>query len=297
MKNSEIVHVVGYGWDENGISLRIRSWPNRGAVSSLKLQGKFRFRRTPERQCIGFHDFAQHVRLPCPEQAIAVKQQCNACIEREGFTVWLRSDGRLVPELKPAVRAYIEKDHVLYLACFGDATIKVGMAAEQRKFYRVWDQGPLAAYYVAKADGLTIRQLEVEVSQLGYTEFMRRGRKLELLTSGMSQTRAFSLLDTALQQIRQQLPHGYAELISTQPEPVPQPLGALAAREFRELEELKPTEQQIFEVDVMGASGSILVLDNGGIRAAMDLNELIGWVTELNPQGEVKREARQMGLF
>lgn len=297
MNDSQMVHMTGYGWEKNGISMRMRAWPSRTPLQPLMLQGKLRLQKTNEQQCIGYHDFAQQMRLPCPEQAIASKHQCSACIEREGFTVWLRCDGRTIPELKPAVRAYIEQEHILYLACFGDETVKVGMASEQRKFQRVWDQGPLAAYYIAKADGITIRQLEVEISQLGYTEFMRRSRKQELLTSKMTQAEAFARLDAAVQHIRQHLPHGYAELIFTQAEPVPYPEGALAARGFRELEQLLPAPQQIIEGNVVGASGSILVLDNGGIHAALDLHDLISWVVELNPSGEVKREARQIGLF
>ena len=204
----------------------------------------------------------------------------------------------MIPQLKPSVRAYIEQPHYLYLACFGDEVVKVGMASEERKHERLWEQGPLAAFYVATApDGITIRQLEVEVSRLGYTEFMRRSRKLELLKSDMTEERAVRRLHSALDRVRAQLPEDYATLLLRQPERVPTPALAADARRFRELDTLTPEENEIIEGELIGASGSIVVLHDRGIRSTVDLYDLVGYEVEFNPEGEAKKEARQIGLF
>ncbi|MCA9691768.1 MAG: DUF2797 domain-containing protein [Nannocystaceae bacterium] len=299
MTNPENRHVVGYGWRQDGIYLEVREQLGVGPAQQRPLTGALRLRKRARRVCAGFYDFETDTREPCPDHAVPErKTQCEACIEREGFAPWLRCDGRMLPPLKPAVRAYIETPHHLYLACFGDETVKVGMASEQRKHERLWDQGPLAAMYVAAADsGVLIRQLEVEVSRLGYTEFMRRSRKADLLTSEMREDEARRRLIHALDRIRRLLPDEYVSLLRADPELLPQPALAQQARRYRELDHLTPADDQILEGQLVGASGSILVLDDGGIRSAIDLYDLIGHEVEFNPEGVAHKEARQIGLF
>lgn len=299
MTTPEKLHVVGFGWQRDGIHLEVRDPGGAGALRNFPLEGTLRFKRLPNRLCSGWYDFEKGERATCPDNAIPErKSQCEACIEREGFAPWLRCDGRMIPQLKPSVRAYIEQPHYLYLACFGDETVKVGMASKERKFQRLWDQGPLAACYVAAApDGITIRQLEVEVSRLGYTEFMRRSRKVELLKSDMSEERAQRRLRSALDRARAQLDDDYGTLLFQEPEPVPRPSLAIDARRYRELDILEPKDDEIIEGELVGASGSILVLNDRGIRSTVDVYELVGYEVEFNPVGEAKKEARQIGLF
>ncbi len=290
-------HIVGYGWQQSGIFLKTRAWPVEAstAVERMPISGTLRLRRHSERLCAGWYDFATDKNHPCPDRNIPRKNQCDACIDREGFAPWLRCDGRMLPALKPAVRAYIDRPHKLYLACFGDDVVKVGMASDQRGHGRLWDQGPLAAYYIAEGDGISIRQLEVEASELGFTEFVRRSRKRDLLTSGMRREDALRRLDSALDRLRAQLP---PESLSLLRDPVELPIPALAqrARTFRELEPLKP-EDRIIEAEVVAAAGPTLVLNDGGFNVTLDVYDLIAHRVEFNPEGVVERKARQIGLF
>jgi hypothetical protein len=298
MTNPEQLHVVGFGWRAEGIHLEVRDGMNRGATRELELTGTLRFKKLERKVCTGWYDFAQGAKQTCPDNTESVrKSQCEGCIEREGFTPWLRCDGRMIPELKPSVREYIDQPHFLYLACFGDDTVKVGMTSKERKHQRLWDQGPLAAFYIATAaDGITVRQLEVEVSRLGYTEFMRRSRKLELLKSEMSADRASRRVRSSLDRIRGQLSEDDASLLFRDPELVPTPALATTARGHRDLDTIEPKAGEIIEGQLIGASGSVVVLDDG-VRSALDLYHLIGHEVEFNPVGEVKKEARQIGLF
>lgn len=293
----EKVLVVGYSWGEEGLSLEIRPWPE-GEVRLLPLSGRFRFRKTGERRCIGWHDFEHHLRMPCPDKAVPEKSSCPACFEREGFGPWLRSDGYDLPNLKPSVQRYIEQPHYLYLACFGDPTVKVGMAGEQRRYKRLWEQGPLAAAYVAYApDAVTIRRIEVQVSHLGYVESLRRSRKLELLTSGMNEAAARGRVMEAFKDVRARLPEEFRRHLFDEPRWAPRPPQAVKARDFLQLERLYPRPEQIVEGTVTAASGSILILDDKGVKQALDLADLESCVIELDPAGEARREVTQIGLF
>ena len=295
-------HFIGYFWQDGILSMRLRTWTKPGAAStdvlSMPLQGKLRFRVENDRRCTGYFDFESGERFACPDAATPEKKhQCEGCMDREGFVPWLRCDGREIPTLLPAVRAYVESPHYLYLASFGDENVKVGMASEKRKAARLDDQGPLAANYVAKGNGISIRQLEVEISRLGYTEFVRRSRKLKLLTEGCARSRAETMLDEALRHIRGQLSEEYARLLLDVPEPYAIPAMARDARGFNELDVLEPPPEKILDVEVIAGSGSIAIVNDGGIKSAIDLGELVGRVIHLNPDGEVQREARQIGLF
>ena len=299
-------HLTGYAWQAtsddpkqaSGFQLRVRSWPDLGEEQSISLAGKLRFRLAQIDRCTGYFDFEKSERFNCPESAPGQpKSQCERCQEREGFVPWMRCDGRDIPPLLPAVRAYVESPHYLYLANFGDDNVKVGMASEKRKANRLLDQGPLAAMYVAKGSGIAIRQLEVEVSRMGYTELMRRSRKIKLLTEGFERPRALELLHAAQGHVTKQADDEFASLWLAEPEPFICHPQAIAAREFAKLDTLEPKPEQIVDGEFKGASGSIAIMDEGGVMSALDFAELVGQVLEFNPAGEVQREAKQMGLF
>jgi len=290
-------HLVGYGWNSDRFVLRLRSWPNGDIVEEIDPQGFLRFRRLEERQCAGFYDFERKRRFTCPERTVSKKKQCEACLEREGFLAWMRSDGYDIPALKPAVRSYIEGEHFLYLACFGDETVKVGMASAARKTQRLLDQGPLSAIYVAKADGIAIRRLEVEVSQFGYSEFMRRSRKFKLLSEAMSVQDGHKLLAQSLRDIKMRVSEEFHSHFLAEPESFISPPAAVVARSFHRLEECDPSEGKIVEGEVVAASGSILILNDAGVRYGFDVGEWVSHVFEFDPKGKVEREAKQIGLF
>lgn len=291
-------HCIGYCWDNQRLCLRLRDWAQPDKVELLTISDDFRFRLTKTRRCIGHYNFETNERVVCPDDAtIDKKTQCEVCLEKEGFVPWMRCNGRDIPELLPAVRAYVDSPHYLYLACFGDSQVKVGMASAKRKQARLDDQGPLVAQYVAKGTGIEIRQLEVEISRLGYIELMRRSRKRKLLVEGELPTQARPRLATALSHIRGQLADEYLRLLLDTPEDYQAPPMAQEARSFSELETIELQPEKIYDVKVLAGSGSVAVVNDGGVRSTIECSELVGSVLELDPQGEVEREARQIGLF
>lgn len=291
-------HCIGYGWRNQTLFLRMRDWVRPEQTCEVEMTGALRFRLTPTRRCTGYFDFEKEQRFVCPDASdIEKKTQCEACLEREGFVPWMRCNGRDIPELLPAVRSYVDSPHYLYLACFGDAQVKVGMASKKRKQARLDDQGPLVAQYVATGTGIEIRQLEVEISRLGYIELMRRSRKRKLLVEGELPSAARPRLATALTHIRGQLSDEYLRMLLDTPEDYQSPPMANEARSFSELEHLELRPEKIYDVTVLAGSGSVAVVNDGGVRSTIECADLVGSVLELNPEGEVEREARQIGLF
>lgn len=298
MKLQGEYHCIGYCWQDQQLSLRLRHSERPEQTEQLSVSGTLRFRLTSTRRCTGYFDFDKSSRHVCPYAApIEKKSQCEKCVEQEGFVPWMRCNGRDIPELSPGVRAYVESPHYLYLACFGDAQVKVGMASKKRKQARLDDQGPLVAQYVATGSGIEIRQLEVEISRLGYIELMRRSRKRKLLVEGEPLDQARPRLATALSHIKGQLSPEYLRLLLDEPEDYQAPPMAREARAFSELEPLELEAGKIYDVSVLAGSGSIAVVNDGGVRSSIECSELVGTVLELDPKGQVEREARQIGLF
>jgi hypothetical protein len=69
-------------------------------------------------------------------------------------------------EITPEFRRHMEQPNYLYLARFGDGSIKVGTTTAQRKDRRLQEQGAWQAIFVAKTfDGFLVRTLEDLVTE------------------------------------------------------------------------------------------------------------------------------------
>ena len=90
-------------------------------------------------------------------------------------------------EIDTAVDAHLRQPNVLYLASFGDGSIKVGTSTTGRADQRLLEQGALQAAIVATAsDGIVVRQIEDLVTeQLGLPQSVGVGRKLKGLIAPM----------------------------------------------------------------------------------------------------------------
>jgi hypothetical protein len=141
------------------------------------------------RFCLGRYDFIDKTgirHVSCPNQLpAATGTQCLECAGRDEFRFAHHfHTGGFVPE---ALAHYMAQPHWIYVATFGDATSKVGTAADVRKQSRLDEQGALAATYVARvADGRVARVLEDKITavlNLGQTK--RRAAKVAALARQM----------------------------------------------------------------------------------------------------------------
>ena len=135
--------VVGFTWIDG--SVHLRSWAgDRSALGLRLLEGEVCFRVLAGKHCVGWND-GEGLRS-CPDRALATRgTACETCGSRDAFRPCMTCDGFRCPRLSVEMHTWCRQTHHLYLACFGDSTIKVGTASDARKSQRIIEQGPLAA--------------------------------------------------------------------------------------------------------------------------------------------------------
>lgn len=284
---------LGYGWREGQPFLRVRQLHD-DHVRLVPMAGRVRLQPLPERYCTDFYD-GQEGR-PCPEGTrLRRGAQCEACQLRDAFRPCMRCDGTRCPRLSPAMRRYCRQDHHLYLACFGDETIKVGTASHPRRTARVVEQGPLAAVRVARGEGPAIKRMERALSAGAFTETMRRDRKTQLLAGSMTEAEAFARVEAAAAELHEVLAPEHHPYLHA-PERVPAPALARASRSLS----VQPVALEVGAVldgEVVGAIGHVVfVRDGDGLVIAVDLGALKARVLELDPRAGPKPVV-QLGLF
>jgi hypothetical protein len=284
--------VTGFTWIDGGVQLKSFT----GAPLELKsraLDGRVCFRILPGRHCTGRYDGEA---VPCPDKAPATRgASCDACSARDAFRPCMTCDGFRCPRLSAEILTYCRQQHHLYLACFGDTTIKVGTASHPRRDQRIIEQGPLAAARIAAAAGPTIKQMEHLLVEAGFSETMRRARKTALFSGTMTAEEAMALVQTAAARVQDALPQSYHAHLHP-PEPVDQPPLARNSRGLP-LNELKVEDDRVIEGEVAGAVGHLLFVRDADGCFALDLGELKGRWIEWDPPGPRRRPMAQLGLF
>jgi hypothetical protein len=285
--------VVGFTWVPVGV--RLHAWTGDPlALQGRELTGTVCFRVLPGRFCTGWHD--GETRRPCPEGAPASRGSlCDTCFRRDAFGPCMRCDGFRCPRLSPEMTTWCRQTHHLYLACFGDDTIKVAAASDARQDQRVVEQGPLAAARVAAAEGPRIKQMEHLLAEAGFSETMRRARKTVLIQGAMTEDTARTLVLEAAEELTDVLPVEYHALLHP-PVLVPQPELARRSRRLT-VNELRVEDDRVVEGEVVGAVGHLVFVADSDGRFALDVGELKGRWIEWDPTGPRKRARAQLGLF
>jgi len=283
---------LGYGWDDEVPFLRVRNLHD-DAVRTLPMAGSVRLSVIGERRCTGYYDGAAG--HPCPEGArLRTGTMCAACQQRDAFRPCMMCDGSRCPPLSASMRRYCRQDHHLYLACFGDETLKVGTASHPRRRRRVVEQGPLAAARVARAEGPVIKRMERALSQGAFTETMRRSRKTALLQATMSVDEAEARVMEAAAELPRLLDPAYHGALYP-PQLVPQPQLAVRSRSLS-VQPLQLADDVVLAGEVVGGIGHVVFLrDDDGVFA-VDLGDLKARVLELDPRGG-RKPVVQLGLF
>lgn len=189
MTDTDLLACVGLDWtDTDAPSLRVasigRSDPARSAPL-LDTVLTYRADSSRGRYCCGWYDLSgttpRHVVCSAWTQ-LSKGRQCRACQYEEGFLTAHQSH-RGGTGMPAKVRAWLDQPHWLYLDIFADATIKVGTVADARRGTRLAEQGPVAAFYVARADnGTDIRKVESLIStEHKLPQAVQSGRKLRAL--------------------------------------------------------------------------------------------------------------------
>lgn len=191
----------GTRWDERGqwwYEL-IHGDGSTERVPGLGTRLAFRIRDTA-RYCLGYHGFGSFPgRRACPDSAQLVSgRQCPLCRVREGWAVVHTHRGP-ISALPEQIRAYVSQPHHLYIAYFGEGLAKVGTASAVRRHRRLYEQGALAARFIADSpDGMHVRELERVVSaQAGFRQAVGSAAKTRVLTKPLAPWAAVEAAVTA----------------------------------------------------------------------------------------------------
>lgn len=288
------LHVIGYAWGPERPELRLRTVFGE-PVEPMVLEGDVAL-GIGVRCCIGHR--AGDERVPCPtRRRIDKGRQCDACLAADTFAPCMRCDGSRCPPLHPAARRSCRSTHHLYLADFGGPVLKVGTAADARRDARLHDQGPIAALRVASGPGPQIKQIERFAStHTELVEAFRRSRKLALLRSRMQREEAIERLLDALADLRDAGPP-HEELFGM-PQQVRMP--ALAEQTRRRIDhqtELPVEEGRVVRGRVLGAIGSVVLLEQDGHQHLLELGDLVGHAIDPSPPDDLPPPVMQLGLF
>lgn len=128
-----------------------------------------------DRYCPGYSDNKGY--HPCETGQVLQHSNYDMCFECErknGF----KDAFFFGKEPNEFMKEYLSKKQFVYLAFFSPDIIKVGTAAESRKYLRLIEQDALIYAFIAESDGFNIQRLEHSISEkLGVTEFVRSSTK------------------------------------------------------------------------------------------------------------------------
>ena len=181
---------LGIDWSGKTPAARLALAGSSGPARLMPLNEPLRFRvlQPSIRYCAGWFDLNGHdgKHIVCDAwEKLRTGRQCATCQRREGFLVAHQGFQASLDQMPFNLRKYLSQPHRLYVDIFPDGSAKVGTVAERRLYARLAEQGPVAAYYVARTeDGLAARRLEAAVSrQLQLPQAVTTKRKLHGLTT------------------------------------------------------------------------------------------------------------------
>ncbi|MCA9381384.1 DUF2797 domain-containing protein [Candidatus Dojkabacteria bacterium] len=152
----------------------------------------FNYMLTTERYCPGYHYLDGY--HPCPYNNILNKDsysQCFYCDKKQGFREAFLFQG----QANEFMQEYLKQKHYIYLAYFEPGIIKVGTAAESRKYLRPIEQDALVYMFIAESDGFSIQDLEHTISkEIGITEAVNSSHKFRYLNQKPNIDKAKKLL-------------------------------------------------------------------------------------------------------
>lgn len=249
------------------------------------------------RFCLGYHDLTliNPQRIPCPSlKFVSNGKQCQACRYAEGFSLIHQYVGP-IGALPKQIRAYISQPHYLYIAGYASGDIKVGTAAESRKYARLYEQGAVCAEVVARSsDGLAIRHLEAGVSStIGLKQSVSSRSKFKgLLRKEHSvasiQNRVHEVAESvretlvAVDSVKEHWRGGadFLELVSNDT-----------------IHEQDSSKETVFGLNVRAALGQALLVCIDDDMLLLDASMLSGRRFSLPEEGSVHLPAKQQSLF
>lgn len=125
--------------------------------------GEINWRRLENKFCTGYYDWQRMQFMPCDRRIDLTHtgySSCKNCDDLTGSRSCVMCWGDVCRTKNAAVLQLCQSEHVLYLACFPQGKIKVGVTRYARRFERMLEQGAIYFLFVAVDNGKEIRKLE-----------------------------------------------------------------------------------------------------------------------------------------
>ncbi|HTV17505.1 MAG TPA: DUF2797 domain-containing protein [Polyangiaceae bacterium] len=287
--------LAGYGCDERGPFLVVDPLGKQAWQRQLvRVRGSvFTFSRCDERHCVGRHDLETGRSVPCPQRVAfgaVAHEQCSDCFTATGFNPAFYNSPRISDQQR---RRNLEP-HVVYVVSFGVGALKVGMAYAPRRLSRLLEQGArLGAVIACLPNADRARELEASIArELDVSEFVRAGRKRQLLSAPLSPSAAREELALTLSLIAERHPE------AAQPDPI-QELDDYyfgGERLPSTLTDLSETLPHAISGRCVGMIGDVLVCAQREQRFLLSIGDSVGHRVRLEALERENRFVGQLGL-
>ena len=204
--------LLSLNWDDDAPEIRFSTNNLTGwdIESAINLQLDYQIPDSTNRICLG------HVAMSrggstfkiCPGKP-QKGRKCSKCLAADGhYAANLHhAHTKDISDLPEEFRAHMQQPNFLYLASFGDGSLKVGTTTSHRKDRRLKEQGALWAVIVAKTvDGFAVRVLEDLVTkELSIGQAISTKKKIAGILNPIDQLKAQESLKSAFSEVEKLL--------------------------------------------------------------------------------------------
>ncbi|MFO0703723.1 MAG: DUF2797 domain-containing protein [Patescibacteria group bacterium] len=189
---------LGVHWDNESQkpSLNFKSVPNSGNEERkpLEISSNFAIEIKTTKHCIGFHNPPKYNRENCPDNVDLTgrdEHQCAKC--RYSDSKYFLPLDVISQQSKEELKTL---KHYNYLNLFGTNIVKIGVAADNRQYTRLLEQGAFASILFAVGNGYNTRMVEDYISRaLKIRQAVSWQTKIKLMNRGVTPAQAFAVLD------------------------------------------------------------------------------------------------------
>lgn len=278
---------LGIRWDNNTKepSIKYKQHPNEGVEFYYPLNHleNITIRVSKDRHCIGYYQPPDYQRAQCQDNARMQdtgKFQCTKCRAFDA-THFLPVD-TISPD---QIKELKSLKYYNYINLFGHDIVKIGVAADARKFTRLLEQGAFATIIFAEGDGYNTRKVEDYVSRaLKIRQAVSWSTKIKLMRNVSSTEQSQTILNTYYDDIREiltkhfsggvRLMHEYYFHLDKYHLPLSHALENVLYID-------NVSENDVLSGKIVGMYGEVLLLQNKENILAVNTKALLGYSIEL----------------
>lgn len=289
--------LIGIKWINNIPNILLYDFVNSKMIYK-KIGNHINIINTNIKKCKGYYDLQKREYIPCQNFSKDFDNsihQCEDCRKLSCFDKCIGCDGFECRTSNDISKIFCNQKHIVYLALFGNDRIKVGTAAEYRKYSRILDQGAVASVFIAETPtGKIARLIEHKISKLGYTLQVQSNYKINNLVIQKNKDEIKEFLEKEYEKIKTQLsidltkffikPEiNYCEkmneinkkcLLKESPQ-----LSLFNDKDFVENYKIN-LDYSIICGNIINVVGSILIIEKDNIMNLYDLKRLEGYIIE-----------------